>query len=110
MTPTERAVLARPSAVILRTGAVARAATALMGRASDGLLDLDHLALDRVEPDPIHLQPAAEEFVLDVEGVAGVVLLPPACEVGRLEDRPDDGAVAVDGEDLLLLRRVDVLD
>src|SRR5215510_1747068 len=110
MTPTDRAVLARPSAVILRAGAVARAATALMSGASDGLLDLDHLALDRIEPDAVHLQPSTEELVLDVEGVAGVVLLPPAGEVGRLEDRPYDGAVAVRGEDLLLPRGVDVLD
>src|SRR6476469_8565990 len=106
MTPTDRAVLARPSAVILRAGAEARAAMALMSRASDGLLDLDHLALERIEPDAIHLQPAAEELVLDVEGAARVVLLPPGCEVGRLQHRPDDGAVAVAGEDLLLHGRV----
>src|SRR3954470_24730193 len=110
MTPTDRAVLARPSALILRAGATARAAKVLMGGAPDGLLDLDHLALDRVEPDAIHRPPATEELVGDLEGGAGVVLLPPAFEVGRLEHRLHDGAIAVGGEDLLLPRRVRVLD
>src|SRR6516162_2621319 len=109
MTPTDRLVLARPSAVILRTGAVARAATALTGGPSDGLLDLDHLAA-RGEPDLVRPDPAAEQLVLDVEGRAGVVLLLPAGQVGALQDRLDDRAVAVGGEDLLLLRRVHVLD
>src|SRR5690242_18535627 len=110
MTPTDRAVLARPSAVILRAGAVARAATALMGRASDGLLDLDHLPPERVEPDAVHLQPATEELVGDPEGRPGAVLLLPARHVRRLEHRLHDGAIAVGSEDLLLLRSVRVLD
>src|SRR3954469_25434495 len=110
MTTKDRGVLARPSALILRVGAAARAATVLMVGASDRLLDLGHLALDRVEPDAIDLPPATEELVVDLEGAARGVLLPPACEVGRLEHRLHDGAVAVGGEDLLLFRRVGVLD
>src|SRR5690348_9827500 len=110
ITPTDRAVLPRPPAAIRRAGAAAGAATALMGRASHGALDPDHPALDRVEPDAVHLPPAAEEPVLDAEGRAGVVLLAPAREVGPLQNRLHDRPVAVGGEDPLLLRRMGVLD
>src|SRR5215470_17010038 len=110
MTPTDRAVLARPSAVILRAGAAARAARALMGGASDRLLDRDHASVVEVEPDLVHLAPASEQLVTDVEGRAGVVLLAPRGEVGRLEHRLRDRAIAVLGEDPLLLGGVRVLD
>src|SRR5215831_18247259 len=99
MTPTDRLVLARPSAVILRAGAVARAARALTGRSSDRLLDLHHPALAQVEPDAVDLPPAAEPLVVDVEGRPGVVLLLPAGEVGALQHRLDDRSVAVGSQD-----------
>src|SRR5690348_18114833 len=95
MTPTDRAVLARPSAVILRAGAPARAASVLMGGASDRPLDGEHAAVVQVEPDLVGLAPAAEELVADAEGRAGVVFVAPAREVRALEHRPHDGAVAV---------------
>src|SRR5215831_1373356 len=110
MTPTDRLVLARPSAVILRAGAVARAARALTGRPSDGLLDRDHPPAVQVEPHLVDLPPTPEELVVDAEGRTGVVLLLPAGEVGALQDRPDDRAVAVLGQNPLLLRRLHILD
>src|SRR6185437_6922789 len=110
ITPTDRLVLARPSALTLRAIRSADAATLLMRGASDRTLDCDHPAVAEVEPHVVRLAPPAEELVPDVEGRAGVVLVAPALEVGALQDRLHDRPVAVDGEDLLLPRGVDVLD
>src|SRR5262249_19049080 len=110
MTPTDTAVLARPPAWILRGAAAADAVAALMGRASDRALDRDHAARVQVEPDPVRLEPAAEELVADVEGRAGVVLLAPAREVWALQHRFHDRPIAARREDPLLLRRMRVLD
>src|SRR5215472_9499346 len=49
MTPTDRPVVARPSALILREIRSVGAARALTGRASDRLLDLDHPPVVQVE-------------------------------------------------------------
>src|SRR5215471_14497841 len=76
-TPTDRAVLARPPAPTLGAARAAGAATLLMSRTSHRALDPDHPAGVGVEPDAVHLAPAAEEAVSDVEGLAGVVLLAP---------------------------------
>src|SRR5215831_20720689 len=110
MTPTDRAVLARPPAPTLGARLVTDAATVLMGGTSDHAFDAHHPARVGVEPDLVHLEPATEEAVADVEGRAGVVLLAPAREVRPLQDGLHDGAVAVGGEDRLLLRRVRVRD
>src|SRR5690348_1796470 len=73
MTPTDRAVLARPPACALRLGAAADAVTALMGGTADRSLDPEHPARVQVEPHPVGLPPAAEQAVVDVEGRAGLV-------------------------------------
>src|SRR5690242_12775659 len=95
MTPTDRPVLARPPARVLRNGAAADAVTALMGRTSDGLLDLDHPTAVQVEPHRVRLAPAAEQLVVDVEGRAGVELLAPGREERALQDGLDHRAIAV---------------
>src|SRR5262245_35788007 len=109
-TPTDRAVLARPPAPALGAARAAGAATLLMGGTFHRAFDSNHPAGVRVEPGPVHLPPTAKQAVADVEGRAGVVLLPPAREVGPLQDGLHDGAVAVRREDRLLLRRVGVRD
>src|SRR5947209_16256922 len=106
MTPTDRAVLARPPARSVRTLAGADAATLLMGGSSDGPLDPNHATRVGVEPDAVHVAPAAEEPIPDVERRPGVVLLAPAREVRPLQDRLHDWPVAVGGEDRLLFRRM----
>src|SRR5215831_6390717 len=110
MTPTDRAVLPRPPTPTRREIVAADTAMLLMGRAPHSLLDLDHPAGHRIEPDLVHLEPAAEEVVADVEGRARLVLLAPAREVGPLQDLLRDRAVAVGREDALLLRRVRIRD
>src|SRR5438445_12491398 len=108
--PTDRAVLARPPARFVRALAGADAATLLMGGSSDGPLDPDHATRVGVEPDAVHVAPAAEEPIPDVERRPGVVLLAPAREVRPLQDRLHDWPVAVGGEDRLLFRRMCVRD
>src|SRR5438067_1365333 len=112
MTPTDAAVLARPPAPTLGDLRAAAAATLLMGGTSDRLLDRDHAARVRVEPNVVHLPPAAEEAIVDVEGRTGVVPLAPGGEArtGGLQDRPDRGPVAVGREHSLLLGEVAVRD
>src|SRR5439155_17059877 len=109
-TPTDRAVLPRPAARILLGGAAVDAVTELMGGTSDRSLDSNHPSAVQVEPHPVDLPPAAEEPVVDAEGRAGVVLLAPTREVRALQHRLGDRAIAVGGEDPLLLGRVHVLD
>src|SRR5438445_13730880 len=95
MTPSERAVVPLPLAPALRGLLATEAASALTGRPSHGLLDLDHLPV-RAEPDGVRLRPAAEDLVRDREDdLAGVrEPLLPDLEGRILEDGGEDRAVA----------------
>jgi hypothetical protein len=95
ITPTDRLVLARPSALTLRAILSADAATLLMRGASDGPLDRDHPAVVQVEP---HLS----AFRQPPKSLSRMLKSGRCCtscaslQVSALQDRPHDRPVAVD--------------